>query len=105
MVFPVAAIVPTVEANPKTMAGGKESSGTEEARIIAAVPTPTQMAAKMGCAGPKWMVKSVREAMTMPVALDATDLTKPCCPPPQAKNDAQAMNVTQTGRGTIVAVM
>jgi hypothetical protein len=42
--------------------------------------------------------------MMMPVQLEMTDLTKPCWPPPQAKNDAQAMNETQTGTGKAVAV-
>ena len=57
-----------------------------------------------GCAGAISMTISDSEAITMPVKFRASDLTKPSCPPPQAKNDAQAMKVTNTGSGRIVAV-
>jgi hypothetical protein len=50
------------------------------------------------------MRRSVIEAIAMPVRFEATDRIQPWVPPPTMTNEAQAMKVTQTGRGTTTAV-
>ena len=54
--------------------------------------------------GANWMIRSATVPIRTPTQFEITDLTKPCWPPPQAKNEAQAMKVTQTGSGRMVAV-
>ena len=50
------------------------------------------------------MKKSVIDAITMPVRLQATERIQPCVPPPTMTNEAHAMKVTQTGNGNTTAV-
>src|SRR5271163_4851978 len=104
MEWPVAATVPTVEAKPNTMAGGNEVILKRVMRIMQALPVPTQNAAASGLPPNAPIPSKASEAMTIPVQFDSTDLIKPALPPPHAKNDAQAINVTQTGMGRTVAV-
>lgn len=105
MSWPVAATVPTVEANPHTMAGSFESRGIFEACTMAALPTPTVMAAVVVPPPSAWMTSSVSEAMAMPVRFEAIDLTRPSVPAPRMKKEAQAMKMTQTGMVRTVAVI
>ena len=51
------------------------------------------------------MAKRERDAITIPVQLHKADWNKPLVPPPQAKKEAQAVKVIQTGTGKIVAVI
>jgi len=101
---PSAADVPTVEAKPKTTVGVKLSSSTRPNCTMAALPTPTQMAAVMGAPPRLAVAKRLRLAIPTPVRLDATDCFRPAMPPPAVKNEAQAMKITHTGNGSMVAV-
>jgi hypothetical protein len=58
----------------------------------------------MGWLGAKAIASKVHDAMAIPAKLHAVDLTIPKGVRPTAKNDAQAMKVTQTGMGRAVAV-
>ena len=81
------------------------SSLSFEACTIAALPTPTQIAAAMGVGPVVAMASSESDAITSPTRFDVTLRTKPPEPPPTTKNEAQAMKVTHTGTGKTVAVM
>jgi hypothetical protein len=101
---PVATLVATVDANPNTMAGGKPRARCEDASIMAPLPIPTLMPANAGESGTNEIASRLNAAMTAPVQFEMIDLVNPAAPPPHAKNDAQAMNVTHTGIGITVAV-
>src|ERR1700676_784344 len=105
MAWPVATVVPTVDAKPHTTAGSTFSNLSFDACTIAALPIPTQIAAMAGVSDELAMASSDSDAMTRPVRFEATLCTNPAEPPPTTKNDAHAMNVTQTGTGNRVAVM
>ena len=68
------------------------------------LPSPTEMAARAGEPGAPMIASRHRLAITTPTQFETTDFMRPTMPPPQAKNEAQAMKVTQTGIGSTVAV-
>src|SRR4029077_626865 len=101
----VASVVPTSEAKPHTIAGVNESRPSLDACTIAAPPTPTRIAAASGWPPSAAITSKVSDAIATPVKFEASERFQPWGPPPHAKNDAQAMKGTQTGSGTITAVM
>src|SRR5260370_38675590 len=104
MAWPVATVVPTVDAKPHTTAGSTFSNLSFDACTIAALPIPTQIAAMAGVSDELAMASSDSDARTRPVRFEATLCTNPAEPPPTTKNDAHAMNVPQTGTGSRGAV-
>jgi hypothetical protein len=71
---------------------------------MAALPTPTQTAATIGCEPATAIVSSVKDDITTPVRFETMLCARPEALPPKMKNEAHAMKVTHTGRGIIVAV-
>src|SRR5262245_55584924 len=102
--LPVAMVVPTVEAKHQTMAGMALSRGSLEACTIAALPTPTQTAATIGCEPNKAIASSVNDDIITPARFEAMLCLRPETLPPKMKNEAHAMKVTHTGTGMTVAV-
>jgi len=71
---------------------------------MAALPTPTQTAATIGCEPATAIVSSVKDDITTPVRFEMMLRVSPEALPPKMKNEAHAMKVTHTGRGIIVPV-
>lgn len=100
-----AAVAPTVWEKPQTIAGVYPlEKDNLEAWTIAALPIPTQIAAATVPPPSNDAANRDKDAIIIPVILHKIEVISPLLPPPTAKKDAQAVNVIQTGTGSIVAV-
>ena len=97
MALPVPATVDTVLANPTTTAGVVESSGSQDACTITALPTPTANAVAHRPPPIRWPAYRLAEAMKTPTMLLESERTHPLTPPPTKKNDAHVKKTTQIG--------